>query len=62
MSSGVGVASHMVISFGTDNKTLLFISFNPYSETFSAFSHTCIDFLLVGQVKLYISRPQHNTI
>ena len=37
MSSGMGVPSHMIISFGTDSNTLLFIWFNPYSETFFCF-------------------------
>ena len=37
MSSGVGIPSPTIISFGTDSNTLLFIWFNPYSETFFCF-------------------------
>ena len=37
MSSGVGIPSHTVISFGTESNTLLFIWFSPYSETFFCF-------------------------
>ena len=39
MSLGVGIPSSTVISFGTNSNTPLFIWFNPYSETFSAFSY-----------------------
>ena len=49
MSLGVGIPFPTVISFGTNSNTPLFIWFNPYSETFLLF-HTCISFLLVGQV------------
>ena len=35
MSSGVGIPSHTVISYGTECNTLLFIWFRPYSKTFS---------------------------
>ena len=37
MSSGVGIPSPTVISFGTNSNTSLFIWFNPYSETFFCF-------------------------
>ena len=36
-SSGVGIPSPTIISFGTNSNTLLFIWFNPYSETFFCF-------------------------
>ena len=35
--SRVGVPCHMVISFGTNSNSLLFIWFSPYSETFFCF-------------------------
>ena len=50
-SSGVGIPSPTIISFGTDSNTLLFIWFNPYSETFFLlFLIHVLVFLLVGQV------------
>ena len=42
-SSGVGVPSPTVISYGTNSNTWLFVWFSPYSETFFL-SHTCISF------------------
>ena len=49
-SLGVGIPSLTVKSFGTDSNTCLFISFNPYSETFFPFLIHASVFLLVGQV------------
>ena len=37
ISSGVGIPSRTVISYGTKCNTLLFIWFRPYSETFFCF-------------------------
>ena len=50
MSSGVGIPSPTIISFGTHSNTLYLFDLIPILKPFSAFSHTCISFLLVGQV------------